>query len=369
LEKTCSIFDAFYPPEKASARLRRFAGYLAPQSREELAAWAREAHEVTLRHFGRAVRLFAPLYLSNECVNICRYCGFSRTNRLDRVTLSPEDVEQEARYLVEQGFRHILLVSGEHPKKVSLQYLLECICRLRPFVPEISLEVAPMETEDYRKLTKAGLDGIVMYQETYDPDSYARWHVAGPKRDFLYRLLAPVRAYEAGIRRIGIGALFGLAPWREEALRLARHLDALLRDCWKAFLTVSLPRIRPAAGGFVPPFPLTDRELIQLTIALRLTFPQVGIVLSTREPAALRDALVPVGITLLSAGSRTDPGGYTGLGKGAIRIAPVSEGYEARRAREQFEIADERSPAQIASRLRELGYDPVWKDWEPCQTP
>ncbi|WP_174581632.1 2-iminoacetate synthase ThiH [Candidatus Methylacidithermus pantelleriae] len=366
MQKEAASFDSLYPLEKASPRLARLKAYLEPMPREKLRRLAIAAQELTVRHFGRTMRLFAPLYLSNECVNICQYCGFSRTNRLERITLSPEEVEKEARYLTKQGFRHLLLVSGEHPKKVSVEYLIECVERLRPFVPEISLEVAPLDTCDYARLVQAGLDGMVIYQETYDPESYACWHVAGPKRDFLYRLLAPVRAYEAGIRRIGIGALFGLTPWQEEALRLGRHLDALLRQCWKAFLTVSFPRIRPSAGNFVAPFPLADRDLIQLVIAFRLSFPQVGLVLSTRETPALRDALAPVGITMMSAGSRTDPGGYTGAGLRTVPIRPAPTAPAKRETREQFAIADDRSPEEVAARLQELGYDPVWKDWERC---
>jgi 2-iminoacetate synthase len=317
------------------------------------------------------MRLFAPLYLSNECINICKYCGFSRDNPILRVTLSVDQVEAEARHLWAQGFRNVLLVAGEHPKFVSSDYLAQCVARLRPFIPALSLEVAPMETADYLPTVRAGAEGLVVYQETYDRAAYAELHTAGPKKDFDWRLDCPERAYAAGFRRLGIGALFGLAPWEQEALHLAAHVDYLLRHCWKASVTVSLPRLRPAAGQFEPRHDFGDRALVQVILALRLCFPQVGVVLSTREAPALRDRLTRLGVTMMSAGSHTEPGGYTGAGEESIhqtqrgRSVPViaSEG-EHLSATEQFAIADERSPAEVSARLRELGLEPVWKDWD-----
>src|SRR5438128_7477803 len=215
------------------------------------------------------MRLFAPLYLSNECINSCRYCGFSRENPILRVTLSVGEVVKEARHLAAAGFRQLLLVAGEHPKFVNRDYLAECIRALRDDFSSISIEVAPMETEDYVPMVEAGAEGLVVYQETYDRAIYDQLHLAGPKKDFGWRLACPERAYDAGFRRIGIGALFGLADWRREALALAAHLDFLLRRCWKAQLTVSLPRLRPCAGNFQPRFSLPDREFVQLVCALR----------------------------------------------------------------------------------------------------
>jgi 2-iminoacetate synthase len=351
--------------------LQRFASLLRPQSGQQLEAMAREAEQLTRQNFGRTMRLFAPLYLSNECVNICKYCGFSRDNPILRVTLALDQVEAEARHLYEQGFRNVLLVAGEHPKFVSGDYLARCMERLREFIPAVSLEVGPMETADYEPIVRAGAEGLVVYQETYDRELYAELHASGPKRDFDWRLDCPERAYAAGFRRLGIGALFGLAPWEEEARALAAHIDYLLRHCWKSSLTVSLPRLRPAAGEFQPRTEFSDRELVQVILALRLCFPQVGIVLSTRESAELRDRLVRLGVTMISAGSHTEPGGYTGAGSESVhqtqrgKAVPViaSEG-EHLAATEQFSIADERSPREMAARLRELGLEPVWKDWD-----
>src|SRR5439155_488957 len=232
-----------------------------------------------------------------------------------RVTLSVEEVLREARALKERGFRNILLVAGEHPKFVSTNYLLDCIRALRREIPGISLEVGPMEADDYRPLAQAGAEGLVVYQESYNRAVYAQMHTAGPKRDFEWRLETPERAYAAGFRRLGIGALFGLADWRQEALSVAAHADYLLRKCWRAQLTISLPRLRPCAGEFQPLTRMSDRDLAQLVCAFRLVFPDIGLVLSTREPARLRDGLIPLGITLMSAGSHTEPGGYTGAGK------------------------------------------------------
>jgi 2-iminoacetate synthase len=367
-----SFSEAFRDPSVLESRvLRRFAALIEPKSASELETLAGDAEKLTRQNFGRTMRLFAPLYLSNECVNICKYCGFSRDNPILRVTLSVDEVEAEARHLWQQGFRNVLLVAGEHPKFVSPDYLAQCVERLMKFIPSISLEVGPMETPDYLPAVRAGAEGLVVYQETYDRAAYAELHTAGPKRDFDWRLDCPERAYAAGFRRLGIGALFGLAPWPAEALHLAAHVDYLLRHCWKSSVTVSLPRLRPAAGQFEPRHDFNDRALVQVILALRLCFPQIGVVLSTREAAALRDRLVSLGVTMMSAGSHTEPGGYTGAGEESIHqtrrgkaVAVIASEGEHLAATEQFAIADERSPAEVSAKLRELGLEPVWKDWD-----
>lgn len=363
-----SALPDFTARRSRSATLRRLAGLLEPMTDAGLGKLARESAAITRQHFGRTIRLFAPLYLSNECINNCSYCGFSRDNPILRVTLEVDAVVREARHLVKEGFRNILLVAGEHPKFVSNGYLEACVRALVPEVPSIALEVAPMETPEYEQLVQAGAEGLVVYQETYDRAIYQRMHTAGPKKDYDWRLACPERAYAGGFRRIGIGALFGLQDWRNEALSLAAHLEHLLRHCWKAQFTVSLPRLRPCAGGFQPEFHMDDREFIQLVCAFRICFPQVGIVLSTREPAALRDALIPLGVTLMSAGSHTEPGGYTGEGKSDLHLTIKGRQVKPEKSGEsatgQFEISDERSPAEIARLLQSKGFDPVWKDWD-----
>ena len=358
--------------------LADFATLLSPAAGAELESLCRKSQAITRQRFGRVIRLFAPLYLSNECVNNCSYCGFSRDNPILRVTLTLDEVVREARELAHQGFRTLLLVAGEHPKFVSHRYLDQCIGALREFIPSLSLELGPMETSDYRPLVQAGAEGLVVYQETYERSSYAALHTAGPKRNFDWRLECPERAYAAGFRRLGIGALFGLSDWRREALCMAAHAEYLLKHCWKSQLTISLPRLRPCAGEFQPLTHFTDRELVQLVAALRLFLPDVGLVLSTREPAALRDGLFPLGITHASAGSHTEPGGYTGAGKDGVHqtirghsvalaadsLARIPGPGRSTAATGQFEIADDRSPEEVALLLRRLGYEPVWKDWD-----
>ena len=356
---------------RKSELIERFEHLIASKSDQELEAMAQNSRALTLQNFGRTMRLFAPLYLSNECINNCQYCGFSRDNPILRVTLTVDEVVAEAQHLARQGFRQILLVAGEHPKFVSGGYLAECVRALAPDFSSISIEVGPMETEDYAPIVEAGAEGLVVYQETYNRGVYAEMHTAGPKRDFNCRLDCAERGYAAGFRRLGIGALFGLTRWQDEAVALAAHLEYLFKRCWQAQITVSVPRLRPAAGGFRPLFTMSDRELVQLVCALRITFPQVGIVLSTRERAPLRDALASIGVTMMSAGSHTEPGGYTRQGREHLHrtvrgriVAPEYQDGEDELATGQFEISDERSPAEIAAVLRRRGLEPVWKDWD-----
>ncbi|MGH7991930.1 MAG: 2-iminoacetate synthase ThiH [Limisphaerales bacterium] len=387
---------------KPRLSLMDFAHLISPVAAESLEELSRRSHQMTQQRFGKVIRLFAPLYLSNECINNCQYCGFSRDNPILRVTLSLDEVKREAGALKEQGFRNVLLVAGEHPKFVPVVYLENCVRALHEDIPSVSLEVGPLETADYRPLVAAGADGLVVYQETYDRDVYAQMHTAGPKRNFDWRLETPERAYAAGFRRLGISPLYGLADWRYEAISVAAHADYLLRNCWKAQLTISLPRLRPCAGEFQPLTHMSDRDLAQLVCAFRIMFPDAGLVLSTREPSRLRDGLIPLGITLMSAGSHTEPGGYTGAGRDKLhqtvrgRIVELASGSsewatvgrassragshnggssaasphqnQATNATGQFDIADARSPGEVAELIRKLGYEPVWKDWDAALT-
>jgi 2-iminoacetate synthase len=364
---------------RSKLSLADFANLISPAASELLEHLSRRSRAMTQQRFGKVIRLFAPLYLSNECINNCSYCGFSRDNPILRVTLSLDEMRQEAEALKAEGFRNLLLVAGEHPKFVSNNYLRDCVAALHPDWPGISLEVAPMETEEYRPLVAAGADGLVVYQETYDREVYSQMHTAGPKRNFDWRLETPERAYAAGFRRLGISPLYGLADWRQEAISAAAHADYLLRNCWKASLTISTVRIRPCAGEFQPLTQISDRELAQLVCALRLMFPDVGIVLSTRETPKLRDGLLQLGVTMMSAGSHTEPGGYTGAGKEKLhqtvrgRIVELASGASEwaegkTGATGQFNIADERSPNEVAELIRRLGYEPVWKDWDTALT-
>jgi len=350
---------------------------IAPVDSAGLENMAHQSRRLTQHHFGKTMRMFAPLYISNECVNNCSYCGFSRDNAILRTTLTIPQVVTEARHLHSLGFRNILLVAGEHPKFVSEGYLQECIDAIKDFIPTIGIEVGPMKDHQYSELVQHGAEGLIVYQETYHRETYSKLHTAGPKKNFDWRLDCPERAYAGGFRRIGIGALFGLADWKQEALALAAHLEYLYKHCWKASFNIAFPRMRPYAGNYQyspdPDLFLSDRRFVQLVCAFRLCFPQVGIVLSTREPARLRDSLFPLGITHMSAGSQTDPGGYTGAGTDDLHLTVKGKRVEldkgpanstCNRATEQFTIDDQRSPEAIASLLRGKGYDPVWKDWD-----
>lgn len=307
-----------------------------------------KARRLTLQRFGRVIQLYAPLYLSNECVDTCTYCGFSRMNEIPRKTLTVNEVVAETDFLISEGFRHVLYVAGEHPVHVSPDYLEEVIRRVRPRLSSISIEVAPFDEKVYRRLIEAGLEGVVLYQETYDPQRYAAVHLAGPKKSYERRLASAEEAAKAGIRQLGMGILLGLADWRRDAASLVEHLRRLRKRYWQTEFTISLPRLRPCASDFNPPHPVSDHEFLQLIAALRLALPDVGLVLSTRESPELRDRLIGLGVTRMSAGSRTEPGGY----------------LHPDQTLKQFEIEDRRSPEEVARAIRKKGYEPVWKDWE-----
>ncbi|WP_298039131.1 2-iminoacetate synthase ThiH [uncultured Desulfuromonas sp.] len=321
---------------------------LSPAAEGYLETMAAKAHKVTRQRFGNNILLYAPLYISNECNNGCRYCGFSATNKVPRRTLSLDEIEREAAVLHDQGFRHILLVTGELPKAVDNDYLAAAARRIRHLFSSISIEVYPMEEAGYRQMVEAGVDGLTIYQETFDRVLYEQMHPFGKKRDYDFRLGTPERGGAAGLRRIGLGFLLGLGPHRSEAFFLGLHALHLSRHHWRTQVSVSFPRIRPADGGFQPLNPVSDRHFVQMICALRLLLPDAGLVLSTRESAELRDNLIPLGITQMSAGSCTAPGGYA----------------EDDHSTQQFAIDDDRSPDEVCRLIRAKGYEAVWKDWD-----
>ena len=329
-------------------KIREIEELLYDDSPDMLESLAQRAAALTRQRFGRGIQMFAPVYISNECVDTCSYCAFSRSNQIQRRTLAPEQVEQEASFLIAQGFRHLLLVAGEHPRAVSIDYLCAVARRLRPQLASLSIEVAPFDETAYRLLTSAGIDGVVIYQETYNRDRYLAVHQAGPKRDYDNRLRAPERAASGGARRIGMGILLGLAEWQQDALQLIEHVRFLQKRYWQVEFQVSLPRLRPCFGGLTDIVPVSDHALVQLICLLRLALPEVGIVLSTRESPQFRDNVLPLGVTQLSAGSRTEPGGYR----------------EPNLAEEQFSIGDHRSAQEVAGMIAKRNLEAVWKDWE-----
>jgi 2-iminoacetate synthase len=322
---------------------------LSPAADPFLEEITRRSAGLTERRFGRVIQLYVPLYLSNECVNQCLYCGFAHRVETPRLTLEPAEAVAEARLLHEEGFRHILLVSGEDPRRVDLPYLLRVVGELRPLFHSIAIEIQPLDRESYARLVAAGVDGLALYQEVYDPVLYRRYHPAGPKRSLARRLAAIAAGGEAGMRSLGIGALLGLAPWRAEAFMLLLHGRALARTFWRSRVSVSFPRLNDAAGGFRAPFPVDDRSLVHMLCTARLALPDAELVVSTRERAGLRDNLIGLGVTRMSAGSRTSPGAYS---------------HPSRHEGEQFRITDNRPPAEIARAIAARRREPVWKDFD-----
>ena len=336
-----------------------FAALISPRASNYIEELAHQSNQITQRHFGKTIRLFAPLYLSNECVNICTYCGFSRNNEIPRITIPLEQVVAETKLLANQGFRSLLLVAGEHPKYVSNGYVEKCITHCLEIMPSIAIELGPLETEGYKPLVNAGCEGLIVYQETYHQPTYKVIHPAGPKKNYSWRMDTAQRAYAAGFRRIGLGALYGLYDWRYEALSVAAHALFLLQHCWKAQLSISVLRLRPATGSFTPiqDYLMSDRDITQLVCAFRMLLPHANIVLSTRESPQLRNGLVRLGITTMSAGSSTEPGAYSHYDES--NWSPNLE-----QPGEQFHIADERTPSEIATMISNQGYEPVWKDFD-----
>lgn len=329
--------------------LDRLATLVSPAAVAYLEPMAQQARQLTIQRFGRTIQLYAPLYVSNVCINSCRYCGYNTATKFQRTRLTIDQALADADIIASEGFRHLLLVSGEDKEFVSTDYLCELAAKLSAKFSSLSIEIYPMSQADYTKVFNAGIDGVTLYQETYDRDVYAEYHIAGPKADYDYRLESPDRLAEAGMRRIGLGVLLGLADWRTETLALARHAAYLMKKYWRSQVSFSFPRLRPATNVKNEwPHLVSDRDMVQMMLALRLCFADAGIVLSTREAAGFRDHLINLCVTRLSAGSKTNPGGYTGETDAA----------------EQFEIADNRSPHEVAEVINSHGYEAVWKDWD-----
>lgn len=326
------------------------AALLSPAAEDYLPQLAARSQRITEQRFGRVIQIYAPLYLSNYCTNQCLYCGFSAENRIRRRVLRMDEVEGEAALLRQRGVNHLLLVSGEAPKMMGVGYLQQVAQRLKDRFASLSIEVQPLEQEDYARLFAAGISSVAIYQETYDPELYRRLHLAGPKADYAFRLATPARAAGAGMREVGLGALLGLGDWRAEGLALGLHLAWLRKRFWRTGLTVSFPRIRPAKGGFQALRPVSERNLAQLIFALRLFDHDVGLLLSTREEARFRNGMLGLGPTRYSAGSCTAPGGY----------------LEEDTSDEQFAVDDQRSIAEVCAAIHAQGFDPVRKDWDRC---
>jgi len=321
---------------------------LSPAAEKFIEVIAKKSSEITRKRFGKTVQLYTPLYISNECSNRCLYCGFNVDNKIRRVTLSTEEIKKEAKILYDQGFRHILLLTGESPKAVSVKTFSQIAKEIQNQFASISIEVYPMSEEEYKILYKSGIDGLTVYQETYNQEEYKIVHQSGKKRDFFWRLDAPDRGGKAGFRKLGVGALLGLDDWRVDGFFTAIHALHLTKSYWKSHIQVSFPRLKKAKGSFSPKQEVLDSNLVQLLCAIRILLPDATLTISTRESAKFRDNLLPLGVTMMSAGSSTEPGGYSNMGV----------------ADNQFDISDTRSSKEISKMLVSKGYEPVWKDWD-----
>ena len=327
-----------------------FMALISPAAAPFLEEMAVLSQKYTQERFGRTMSLFIPLYLTNSCANSCVYCGFHISNPMPRTILTFEEMENEYKAIKQLGpFESILLVTGENPAKAGVPYLAKALDIAKKYFSNLKIEVMPLKSEEYRELTNHGLNGVICFQETYNKERYNIYHPRGMKANFEWRVNAPDRMGEAGVHSIGMGVLIGLEDWRTDVTFMAHHLRYLQRQYWKTKYSVNFPRMRPAEnGGFQPNVIMNDKELAQLTFAMRIFDHDVDISYSTRETPYIRDNMATLGVTTMSAESKTEPGGY----------------YTYPQALEQFEVSDSRTAEEVCRRLKELGLEPVWKDWD-----
>jgi 2-iminoacetate synthase len=342
---TADVEQALRSPKRT---LEDFKALISPAAAGYLEQMAQLSRQLTRKRFGDTMQMYVPLYLSNECQNICTYCGFSLDNKMRRKTLSEEEILREVLAIKALGYDHVLLVTGEANHTVHVEYFKKALEIIRPHFSHISMEVQPLDQEEYAELIPYGLNTVLVYQETYHREDYKKHHPKGKKSNFDYRLDTPDRLGKAGIHKMGLGVLIGLEDWRTDSFFTALHLDYLEKTYWQTKYSISFPRLRPFCGGLAPKVEMSDRELVQLICAYRICNEEVELSISTRESETFRNNIIKLGITSMSAGSKTNPGGYA--------VEPESL--------EQFEISDERSPEQIAVMLKNQGYEAVWKDWD-----
>ncbi|MDE6461384.1 MAG: 2-iminoacetate synthase ThiH [Muribaculaceae bacterium] len=326
-----------------------FMALISPAARPYLEQMARKSRRITRERFGKTISMYIPLYVSNACTNHCVYCGFNHSNPLQRVTLTQEQVKAECEAIRRLGpFENLLIVSGEFPAVNGPDYLEQVLHTARPYFHNLTVEVMPLKQRDYERLAASGLNGVVCFQETYHREAYNQYHPRGMKSIFDWRVNGFDRMGAAGLHKIGMGVLIGLEDWRTDVTMMARHLQYLRKHYWRTRFSVNFPRMCPAEGGYQPKVVMTDAELAQLTFAFRLFDNDVDISYSTRESPAFRANMMQLGVTSMSAGSKTEPGGYVSTPD----------------ALEQFEVTDSRTPLQVAAEIAALGYEPVWKDWD-----
>lgn len=313
---------------------------------EEMASLSRR---FTQERFGKTISMYIPMYVSNACSNKCVYCGFNHDNPLQRTILTLDEVRKECEAIRSLGpFENLLIVSGEYPSLCGVDYLEDVLKTCRPYFHNLTIEVQPLQMEQYRRLVDSGLNGVVCFQETYNRKNYTKYHPKGMKSIFDWRLNGYDRMGQAGIHKIGMGVLIGLEDWRTDVTMMARHLRYLQKKYWRTRYSVNFPRLCPSESGYQPNVVMTDNELAQLTFAFRLFDHDLDISYSTRENPDFRNNMLSLGVTSMSAGSKTDPGGYS------THVDSL----------EQFEVSDSRSPENVAEDIRRNGYDVVWKDWD-----
>lgn len=326
-----------------------FAVLISPAADPYLEQMAQLSHKYTRERFGNVISMYIPMYVSNACTNKCVYCGFNHDNKFERTTLTMEQVEAECKAIKALGpFQNLLIVSGEYPSKCGINYLENVLQVCRPYFHNLTIEVQPMRSYEYERLTHSGMNGVVCFQETYHRDAYKFYHPHGMKSFYDWRLNGYDRMGEAGVHKIGLGVLLGLEQWQADVVMMARHLRYLQKHYWRSRYSVNFPRMRPSESGYQPRSIISDRELVKLTCAFRLFDHDVDISYSTREAPEFRNHLLPLGVTSMSAGSKTEPGGY----------ASTPE------ALEQFEVSDERTPSDVTAAIAAGGLQPVWKDWD-----
>lgn len=326
-----------------------FMALISPAAAPYLEQMAARSRALTRERFGKTVSMYIPMYITNSCSNSCVYCGFNCHNKFERVILTPDQIEDECKAIKRLGpFENLLLVTGENPRKAGVDYLARALQVCRPYFSNLSVEVMPLSAEGYSTLVSQGLNGVVCFQETYHRERYKVYHPAGQKSDFEWRVNGFDRMGQAGVHKIGMGVLIGLEDWRTDVTMMARHLLYLRKKYWRTRYSVNFPRMRASASGYQPNVIMTDRELAQLTFAFRIFDHDVDISVSTRELPVFRDHICALGATSLSAGSKTEPGGY----------------YTYPQALEQFAVSDERTPSEVADAIRRAGQEVVWKDWD-----
>lgn len=368
LARGAAVWDSVEPESVTGSEVRKslaaghvterdFLVLLSPAAQEYLEPMARRARDETIRHFGKTVQLFTPLYLANFCTNRCVYCGFNTNRSIPRQMLTLEEVEKEAQAIAASGLRKILALTGDAPARTGAKYLAACVEILAKHFSSVGIEVPSMTVEEYALVAGAGADSMTMFQETYNEVLYEKLHPAGPKRDFGFRLDAPQRAVMGGMRSVNLGALLGLDDWRRDMFHTGLHAAFLQERHPEQEVSVSLPRMRPCgekpttrAEREFTPLGVPDEAFVQCLLAFRCFMPQAGITLSTREPAWLRDKLIPLGVTRISAGVCTAVGGHI-------------EETRSDSSEPQFDISDPRSVDEMVAVLESMGYQPVFTDW------